>query len=356
MFYTLRNRSVPKSNIFQSNRDSIGSDNKVNKMAGDTVVKHEVFTNPIDLPKFCGDNKILDIDNFLSLIDNHIANKGVEDDALKIETLKQFVNKSTGIARDVIKLDDLTELKDYNKYKATFRKHFKTRDDRDLIRACISLLKVKQEPQESRVGFLTRMDAKTKSLTTLLKDSDWKRDDISIEFTQLAKLLAISKFVETLDRVTAERLHKDIKPKTTLGEILCLITNYQDMPQMLDPILSVAKGQANAQQSSTQEGRQTQHQSRHTSRENRYYRNRSASRHNSRVVCYNCNKSGHVSRECWSRVKCSNCSYMGHVAQNCRSQPWCEIHRRVGHTTANCRSANSQRSNFRGRSPSPATK
>ena len=147
MFYSLRSRIVPTHlNSSQPTKNFSGSDNKAVNMPDDNIVKHEVFTNPIDLPKFCGDNKVLDIDNFISLIDNHIANKGVKDDVLKIEVLKQFVNKSTGVARDVIKLDHLTDLKNYADYKNIFRKHFKTRDDRDLIRACISLMKVKQEP------------------------------------------------------------------------------------------------------------------------------------------------------------------------------------------------------------------
>lgn len=68
-----------------------------------------------------------------------------------------------------------------------------------------------KRPNETSVGYLARIEAKTKNLVSLVKSSDWKKDQTTIELAQMGKILVMLKFMTSLNKVTSERLHKDIK-------------------------------------------------------------------------------------------------------------------------------------------------
>ena len=42
------------------------------------------------------------------------------------------------------------------------------------------------------------------------------------------------------------------------------------------------------------------------------------------VVCHNCNKEGHLARDCF-KIKCYNCQELGHLVKNCKAPKsfWC---------------------------------
>ena len=169
-------------------------------------------------------------------------------------------------------------------------------------------------------------------------------------------LLALSKCLEKLDPMTAERLHKDIKSTTSMGEVVCLLQNYADLPQTLDPHIMTISSQPQSTpklENTHQQNKTGQRKSRDHSRTQNVANNRPRSSSRPAAgVCYNCLRPGHIARDCYSRIRCHNCGYSGHKAQTCKNAPWCEHHQMTGHTTAECRMAKNQ--NFRARSPSPA--
>lgn len=334
----LRNRVINRNNTFTTMPQET---NQVNN----SIVKHEIYTNAVNIPKFCGDPKVITIDAWLSLVDNHITNKGVVEDALKIEVLKQFVEQESGEARDVIKLGHLRELQSYEQYKEKLRKHFKGRDELEPLRAMIGMFTMTKDPKETPVGYLARIEAKADDLVRLIKNSDWKKDQTTIELTQVGKFLAMAKFMTGLDKVTKERLHKDIKPSSKIGDIACHLRTYEDAPRILDPYVMQVKHSEPATRPSRSMSRtlDTSGRSRSTSRPRGH--NASGS-----MECFRCHKLGHMYRECYARLKCNNCQYKGHHEQDCRNDPYCTWHQRVGHTTANCRGKNNNKpkQNFQG--------
>ncbi len=103
MHLVLRSRKIARNNTLPNTFTNTPVESKNNTMVSDSVVKHEIYTSTVNIPKFCGDPKIIDVDAWLILIDNHIANKGVADDIIKTEVLKQHINTESGEARHVIK-------------------------------------------------------------------------------------------------------------------------------------------------------------------------------------------------------------------------------------------------------------
>ena len=175
------------------------------------------------------------------------------------------------------------------------------------------------------------------------------------KFSGVSKTIDIKTWVDQLDTVTAERLHKDIKSTTSMGEVVCLLQNYADLPQTLDPhIMTISQQQSTSKSENTHQQNKTgQRKSRDHSRTQNVANNRPRSSSRPAAgVCYNCLRPGHIARDCYSRIRCHNCGYSGHKAQTCKNAPWCEHHQMTGHTTAECRMAKNQ--NFRARSPSPA--
>ena len=71
---------------------------------GKTLVRHEIYTSNVSIPRFCGDYTKIAVDTLLNLVDNHIANKQVQEDKIKFEVFKQYSNNENGEARHVIKL------------------------------------------------------------------------------------------------------------------------------------------------------------------------------------------------------------------------------------------------------------
>ena len=50
------------------------------------IVKHKLYITIANISKFSGETKQTDVDTFINRVDTHIANRGVTEDHLKIET------------------------------------------------------------------------------------------------------------------------------------------------------------------------------------------------------------------------------------------------------------------------------
>ncbi len=156
----------------------------------------------------------------------------------------------------------------------------------------------------------------------------------------MGKLLAMAKFMTGLDKVTRERLHKDLKVSSKVGDIACYQRTYDNAPQILDPhVMSINQSKTT---SSTRSPRST---SRTRDTSNRGRSTSMSQRQNAAgiIECHKCHRSGHTYKQCYANIKCNNCQYRGHLEQDCRNEPWCEWHRRVGHKTADCRGISSGR-------------
>ena len=300
-----------------------------------SIVKHELYTSFTNIPKFSGDVEEIDVDTFLARVDTHIANKGVNEETVKIEILKHYVDNEKGRARHVIRYDQLDKIKIYQDYKDSFRKYFKKRSDLDALRSLVKVFKTQRSEKEGRSAYLARLDVLRQELVNLMKSSDWRKDDESMKIEQVAKMITISKFIAETDNITAEKLYKDVQSSSHIGDIDILLEGYEEIPRTPDPyVLPVNPPQETTVEST---GRSR------TPTRTTHSRSRSTSRVRAPPIeCYNCHKVGHTYKECHKRIICHNCQYPGHHANNCRNLPWCNYHKMTGHRTQNCRAKKNQ--------------
>jgi len=123
-----------------------------------------------------------------------------------------------------------------------------------------------------------------------------------------------------LDKVTAERLYRDLKMTNKIGEIDYLLEGYEDIPTPADPYVMPVNTPQNYYQENSRSSRSlTRNQDRNE------YRARSTSRPRSQKPgCYKYHKIGHSPKDCYTRLTCINCQYPGHHENDCRNDPWCE--------------------------------
>ena len=309
----------------------------------DNVFTHEIITTVADLPKFSGEPDTITLNQFIQRINTFIANKGIVNEKLKIEALKQHVDVSKGLARHVIIYSHLEDIDNYDDYVTAFKKHFTQESDRDPLRAMAKCLAMKINAGESQTQFLARLDSCAKDMGKILKNSKWIKtgspDDISV--SSVLKMIMMGHVINTNQGVVVERLHRDLKPTTHIGEIDCLLKGYAEtspsIPHYESSILAVK---------ATPKSPQPPHRSSRTptrgdrDRDNTHHRQRSTSRHRNNITCYTCNRTGHTAKQCYSQHICKNCQYQGHLESYCRNLPWCSHHQRVGHRTDECRAKN----------------
>ena len=81
------------------------------------TMKHEIFTNVVNIPKFSGEPDDIDLDNYIAVVETYIINKGIKDDKQKIEAFKANIHPDRGTARTIIKYRNFVEnLKTYKEY------------------------------------------------------------------------------------------------------------------------------------------------------------------------------------------------------------------------------------------------
>ena len=133
------------------------------------TMKHEIFTNVVNIPKFSGEPDDIDLDNYIAVVETYIINKGINDDKQKIEAFKAKINPDRGIARTIIRYRNFIEdLKTYKEYISEFRKHFSRASDSESLRIIVRCLELVQKPNEGDTEFIARLDSFSKQLEETL--------------------------------------------------------------------------------------------------------------------------------------------------------------------------------------------
>ncbi len=101
-------------------------------MTNTEVVKHEIITNVVDIPKFSGEPNTIDLDQYINRVNTFIATKGIADEKFKIQAFKQSIDPEKRAARTIITYRTLEEgINTYQDYIKELRKHFAQRSDTD---------------------------------------------------------------------------------------------------------------------------------------------------------------------------------------------------------------------------------
>ena len=300
-------------------------------------VKHTVITTVADIPKFSGEKDSVELSQYIKRINTLITNKGITDEALKIECFKEHIDAVKGSARHVITYSHLDNKKTLDEYIKTFKKHFTSKGDRDPLRAMVKFLNTAPETNESHTAFISRLDSQAKDIEEVFMNSDWvdKNTPTQISLKSMAHIMMLAQVVKSTKGIIQERLYKDIKHDTPLGEVDCLLKGYAELENSGSQYVLAARPTA------TQRHSRTPTRASHSTPN----RGRSPSMHRQYLECYNCNKLGHSARNCYAGVTCSNCQFKGHKESVCWNAPWCSFHNMIGHRTVDCRARNQ---NFRG--------
>lgn len=100
-------------------------------------------------------------------------------------------------------------------------------------------------------GFLAKLDVWSQDTVQQIQDSEWKEDQNSMQLTQLAKMLVLSKFMARVDEITSDRLYQGLAEKDTTAEINYYQQTYNDMPTTSDSYLMPMNPQQNQSQNNT---------------------------------------------------------------------------------------------------------
>lgn len=276
------------------------------------VLRHEIHTSNINIPKFTGDDNTLGVNKFLNLIDTLLVTKNISDEKRKIEILKENIDPEKGRVRFIINFHQMEEINQYEAYKKAFIKHFMSKCDQDPIRSLVKMIK-ELRTSESDTEYLARLDRWSKDMNSILKDSDWvEKSSDKMKVSQVIKLFTFGLLTKNSDDLTAEKLYKDLKSNMNLGEVDYLMQGYSET--RLNPyVLTVRK-----QRNSPLEFKKT--------------KSRDAN-----IICFNCDSWGHKAQDCYYGLICRNCKYEGHDEYQCRNPPFCMYHQRIGHKTHECR-------------------
>ena len=79
------------------------------------TMKHEIFTNVVNIPKFSGEPDDIDLDNYIAIVETYLINKGIKDKKQKIEAFKANIHPVRGTARTIIRYINFIE--DFKTYK-----------------------------------------------------------------------------------------------------------------------------------------------------------------------------------------------------------------------------------------------
>ncbi len=332
----LKTKVKPKNNNSKTSKVKKEPKTRNSTMPGD-IVKHSVITTVAEIPKFSGEPDSIDLSQYVKRINTLITNKGITEESLKIECFKEHIDAIKGTARHVITYSHLDNKKTLDEYIKAFKKHFTTKGDRDPLRAMVKFLNTAPETNESKTAFISRLDSQAKDIEEVFTNSDWVDKDTptKISLKSMALVMMLAQVVKSNKGIVQERLYKDIKHDTPLGEVDCLLKGYAELDDSCSQHVLAARPTA------------TQRHSRTPSRANYSTpnRGRSPSMHRQYLECYNCNKLGHSARNCYAGATCSNCQFKGHIESVCRNASWCAYHKMVGHRTVDCRARNQ---NFRG--------
>ena len=203
----------------------------------------------------------------------------------------------------------------------------------------VKFLKTAPETNETQTAFISRLDAQAKDLETIFENSVWSTTGSpkQISIKNMALVMMQAQIVKSNKSIVQERLYRDLKPETQLGEVDCLLKGYAEMDPTCSQIVLVTNTDSRI---TTTQNTQRQGRSHSRTRTTTPHRGRSPSMQRQYIECYNCKKIGHSARNCYAGITCANCQYKGHPESVCRNPPWCSFHNMIGHKTANCRARN----------------
>ena len=345
----IRTRSF--SRLRQLEKDSKMSNPDLSNLNSDpNVVKHEIYTTNVTIPRFSGVEGTIDLESYIERINNHILNKGIVDDNLKIECFKYHLDPEKGTARKIPPMAPFsTGNLSYAEYIKEFKQFFHKETDNDPLRAMSKFLKLRKQDEEDWLSYISRLDVFRADLAKYVTNSPWsnKTDPTIITVEQMAKLITMSKILQESEGSLLSSLYKNIKPTDLLKDIHHKIMEHTAEDPYGQYIALPVRTQSPSPNRNDPQGQNRQPRTRVKSKV-RQNRGRSNSRpqtpgqtqiqSQTQIICFNCRKPGHTMYECKLKPAiCGNCQYPGHLEEHCWNESFCKYHNAIGHKSRDCR-------------------
>ena len=290
----------------------------------------------------------VDIRTFIRSLENYFIQHDIDTDERKLQILHAQVSMSTGDA--LLSVNQYTGLHTtYEIVKQELLRLYPAPSSTDFIHASKAILKTELPENNMRVEIIqlgNRIRAVTESylrnhstVTGLSETTKVKKsDDTEILLSNIINNVLLR--VVTAATLPEKVYEKLVETKPDVGT-----TGFTADTVLAHENYLLKKKRRSARTKPSKEAEilwkvDANYPSARTTGENRQ---QSTNQYNDRKVCYNCNRQGHVSRECRAQRSCNYCKKQGHLAKNCRLRikeatgKYCQrCHVKDSHTTEEC--------------------
>ena len=257
-----------------------------------------------------------DVNRWLCDAETRCTVKGITDDVLKIKEAKLAVSSDFGDASVVLNTGRMNEIVSYAEFKSKCLKFWRCASERDRYHALSDFLSVEyNQSMGIFAGDLER--ARSRILQDLQGDSSFEKgnaaswaagsrsSEILVSLEEAMNYFSWGVLFKAAPPSFREALRKiDINFTDDYIDILSSVQSemYKSDKRMQIEVAAYASSKEKKQEAASS---------------NSSDRKQYSSSSNRKVICYRCEKPGHISRNCNVAVKCSFCNKLGHIANRC---------------------------------------
>ena len=306
VFMILRNEKKVVFRNFNKPKKSRKFVDVVVTMATTTIISARAGVTP-----FCGreGNELKQsVENFITSIESLVATKGLKDKQLIRNEAKSFFDYSKGDLSYWARTISFRSCNDWETLKCFLRKVYGGYSDIGLVRDMGSILRHVNRAGYSMVANGAKINDRMLEFLSKIKNSDWVTGD-AIALADFATLIQLGLVMASLPEPLVNCFDKPLTKNSTEIDIMEQVVKHKG--KVADFDLTILDGKEAVGKTKRKEGAQEIGVVNVT---DNIARSSVNTRNN--VTCHNCNRRGHVIRDCYARY-CSTHNTAGHAYMNC---------------------------------------
>ena len=278
---------------------------EISKMPDDYTLRHK-FQTQANVPKFKGrvNGGPCDCEAFIKAVDNHLKAQGISSETEAFTEAMTFMDlspESDGDVRSFVMGYGFNKLKTWEELKKHLREIYRTLGRKDSVHSLSKLIRRGMQDTTNYLKYSPILFAQTSEWLEVLNSSTWVEDD-KCETSKIAEMIGMAILLARLPESFVESLVHTWKPGEGISKLDQLIQeNKAKHPNLeLASTSSIAAININKRFEETEE-----------SDKNKKPR--------SKIVCCNCQRTGHYQSECRAPSYCTYHKVTGHRNDKCRS-------------------------------------